>query len=122
MPLAAVGQHLVGKVESVNGRLPALLRSKSVQRNCHVAGACTEIKNFCVWALQDVGKDASGAPPPEPVNVHRQGVIGQVIPRRNLIEHLLHGASGGLLVRGARGSGTPGDLCLLEIIHATHDS
>jgi len=27
-----------------------------------------------------------------------------------------------LLVRGARGSGAPGDLCLLEIIHAAHDS
>src|SRR4051794_34194808 len=96
-----MGKHLVGEIESVDRSCTALLASKSMQCHRHVARAGTEIKHDLILLLENVREDAGGASPPEAIYVHGQRVVGEVIARSDLIEHLLYGTSRRLFVGGA---------------------
>jgi hypothetical protein len=78
----------------------------AAQRKCHVAGTATEIQDTGIRALQDRVKFASGAPPPEAVDVEGENVVEKIVARRDRGKHLADGGGSGLTVVCSRGRGT----------------
>src|SRR5664279_5763755 len=69
-----------------------------MQRKCHVPGPAAEVEHLRTWTLQHLAEDAGSAVPPDPVDVHREHMVQQIVARRDRREHIAHRFGGGCFV------------------------
>src|ERR1035441_4731477 len=61
-----------------------------MQRKCHVAGPAAEVEHLRTRTLQHRAEDAGSAVPPDPVDVHREHMVQQIVARRDRRKHIAH--------------------------------
>src|ERR1035437_136532 len=75
-----------------------------MQRKCHVPGPAAEVEHLRTRTVQHLAEGAGSAVPPDPVDIHREHVVQQIVARRDRREHIAHRCGGRCFVaRSGRG-------------------
>jgi hypothetical protein len=96
----------VGKIRAEN--LIRCLSRPPPERERHVTGAATDIKNAGIRSGQDMSKLSRGLPPPKPINVEGEQMIEQIVAGRDGGKHFPHRTRGRLLIKSSLGCGADG--------------